>query len=336
MGALDMWHLDAFRLDAVTEHHPLRAIACHLFEHTGLIKHFNLDCARLVRFFDKIEGGYGSAIPYHNSMHAASVTHGMYALLEVGGLVEVLAPALGKDAHLLRMACLLAAAVHDYEHLGLKNDFLVETMHERALQYNDQHVNEHHHAAAALAVLSQPECSFLDQLPRDDFRWVRTVVIKLVLGTDTAMHRDSMTALLDLVANGATGALSEQQAWVLLQSAMKCADLGHLALGWEDHMQWTLRLEEELLSQGDREKGLGLPVSFLADREKPSVSKTQVGFFDNVAMPFFRAFASAVPTAEPLLACVEANRERWLQLKQGAVAEAAPTRKAQAPSSSKA
>merc|ERR1712051_635485 len=98
--------------------------------------------------------------------------HGMYALLEIGGLARVFAPAFGKDIHLVQMACLLAAAVHDYGHLGLTNDFLVKTMHERALRYNDEHVNEHHHAAAALGVLSQHECNFLDQLPKEEFRWV--------------------------------------------------------------------------------------------------------------------------------------------------------------------
>jgi len=184
-------------------------------------------------------------------------------------------------------------------------------------------------------VLSQPECSFLDKLPKEDFHWVRTVVIKLVLGTDMAGHGDMVTALVALANTGAAGPLPEKQAWVLIQSAMKCADLGHLALRWEDHMEWVLRLEEEFLSQGDREKGLGLPVSFLMDREKPSVSKTQTGFFDYVVMPFFRAFALAAPNTEPLLACVEANRERWLQLEQAAIAEAAPTPKAEAASSPK-
>jgi len=96
--------------------------------------------------------------------------HGMHALLEHGGLAKTLAPVLGKDVQLLRMSCLVAAAVHDYGHLGLSNDFLVMSSHERALRYNDEHVNENHHAAAALAVLSQPECNFLRELPKEDFR----------------------------------------------------------------------------------------------------------------------------------------------------------------------
>jgi len=65
---------------------------------------------------------------------------------------------------------------------------------------------------------------------------------------------------------------SAKDAVSLLQVAMKCADLGHLALDWNLHVAWVQRLESEFFAQGDQEKALGLPVSFLMDREKPGVS----------------------------------------------------------------
>merc|ERR1711865_278675 len=34
------------------------------------------------------------------------------------------------------MACLIAAAVHDFEHLGFSNDFLVKSCDKRAMMYN--------------------------------------------------------------------------------------------------------------------------------------------------------------------------------------------------------
>jgi len=271
-----------------------------------------------------IEEGYDPAVPYHNSLHAASVMHGMHALLHLGGLADRLASVLGKDVDLIRMACLLAAAVHDYGHLGLNNDFLVKTMHERALRYNDEHANEHHHAAAALAVLSEPGCNFLDQLPKADFAWLRSLVIKLVLGTDMAEHGDIAKSLADLAAaegKDMAKSAADKQARVLLQAAMKCADLGHLALEWEDHTQWVSFLEEEFFRQGDREEELGLEVSFLMDRSKPGVSKSQVWFFDNVVLPFFDSFASLVPAAEPLLVGVLSNRAQWQRLEESAAAE---------------
>ena len=41
--------------------------------------------------------------------------------------------------------------------------------------------------------------------------------------------------------------------------------------------RWVSLLEEELFGQGDEEKARGLPVSPLFDREKPGVTKSQVG-----------------------------------------------------------
>jgi len=317
------WYLDLQRLDAFSKNRPLSTLGCHLFEHLGLIASLSLDRERVAEFFKQIEAGYDSTIPYHNALHAASVMHCVYALLENGGLAETLAPSLGKDVQLLRMSCLVAAAVHDYGHLGLSNDFLVKTSHERALRYNDEHVNENHHAAAALAVLSQPECNFLRELPKEDFRWVRALVIRLVMGTDMAGHGDILKSLSELKSAEDRGVdpMSEKEAFLILQGAMKCADLGHLTLRWEDHLQWVRRLEQEFFRQGDQEKEEGLPVSFLMDREKPGVTKTQVGFFDYLVLPFFRTFTSLVPAAHPLLEGVEANRAVWLQLDLAAVAE---------------
>jgi len=109
---------------------------------------------------------------------------------------------------------------------------------------------------------------------------------------------------------------------LLLQIAMKCADLGHLALDWSLHLKWVRRLECEFFAQGDREKQLGLPVSFLMDREKPGASKSQIGFFDFVVLPLFRGLARAVPAASDILFGVTENYQRWRDLETtGADAE---------------
>ena len=41
-------------------------------------------------------------------------------------------------------------------------------------------------------------------------------------------------------------------------------------------------MEEELFRQGDQEKLLGLPVSPFFDRDKPGVTKSQVGGWNDV------------------------------------------------------
>merc|ERR1740120_688754 len=96
---------------------------------------------------------------------------------------------------------------------------------------------------------------------------------------------------------------------------IKAADLGHSALPWDQHTHWVERLEAEFFAQGDREKVLGLPVSFLMDREKPGASETQAGFYDFMVMPMLRVLVSAAPLTEPVLAGAAANRQRWIDLK---------------------
>ena len=45
---------------------------------------------------------------------------------------------------------IIAGAIHDYEHFGFTNDFLINTQHQWALKYNDTSVLENHHVAAAM------------------------------------------------------------------------------------------------------------------------------------------------------------------------------------------
>lgn len=71
------------------------------------------------------------------------------------------------------------------------------------------------------------------------------------------------------------------------QVALKCADVGHLALPEQQHRMWVERLQEELYLQGDQERALGIPISALMDRTKPStVANSQVGAGPPPTMPF--------------------------------------------------
>mmetsp|Transcript_53369 Transcript_53369/g.155549 ORF Transcript_53369/g.155549 Transcript_53369/m.155549 type:complete len:565 (+) Transcript_53369:93-1787(+) len=327
------WQFDAFALADVTANRPLSTLAEYLFTKLGFVQEFDLDTNKLSRFFTEIEIGYDESNPYHNRAHGASVLHAMHALLEHGGLMEAAAPAFEDSGggrpgsgSLERMACLLAAAIHDYDHVGLSNEFLVKTSHERAVRYNDQHVNEQHHVAAAFAVLLRPECNFLEHLPTSSFRHLRGLAIDLVLSTDMANNNaiiESFTELLKarVEPSGSRGGQGNhvsafvpktaEEALLLLQVAMKCADLGHLALDWNIHVRWVGLLEEEFFRQGDREKRTGLPISFLMDREKPGASATQVGFFDFVVLPLFQVLHRAIPRVETVLSTLTANYQHW-------------------------
>jgi hypothetical protein len=48
---------------------------------------------------------------------------------------------------------IIGGAVHDFEHQGWNNAFMIETQHDWALNYNDVSVCENHHIAAAFKMI---------------------------------------------------------------------------------------------------------------------------------------------------------------------------------------
>ena len=59
----------------------------------------------------------------------------------------------------------LSAVIHDYDHKGVNNDFLIKTQDELALRYNDKAPMENHHVASAFTLLKVEQFNFLRKLP---------------------------------------------------------------------------------------------------------------------------------------------------------------------------
>ena len=77
----------------------------------------------------------------HNSLHAADVAQSLSVLLSTPVFSGKLTP-------LVRLAALIAAAIHDLDHPGVSNTFLIKTKNPLAILYNDQSPLENHHLAA--------------------------------------------------------------------------------------------------------------------------------------------------------------------------------------------
>ncbi|GFH28550.1 phosphodiesterase, partial [Haematococcus lacustris] len=123
--------------------------------------------------------------------------------------------------------------------------------------------------------------------------------------------------------NASLQPVSDQDKLLSLQMALKCSDLGHLAAPLPVHLAWVSRLEAEFFAQGDAERAQGLTISPLCDRTKQGITKSQVGFFDFVALPLFTNFTARFTAAKPLLRGVMANYLHW-QAQAAAVAVAEP------------
>ena len=86
------------------------------------------------------------------------------------------------------MASLVAAAVHDVDHPGRNNQFLINTSHELATMYNDESVLENHHLAVTFKLLKDESCNFLENLEPAQMKAFRRMVIDNVLATDMTKH----------------------------------------------------------------------------------------------------------------------------------------------------
>ncbi|GIL58431.1 hypothetical protein Vafri_13570 [Volvox africanus] len=341
LAQADSWQFDAWRLRDVTNGHPLSALGFYLIHRAGLIEKLNLKPSALARLLRHIEAGYNDN-PYHNATHAADVLQTLHVIIHGAQLHVHYVDYLGL------LAAYFAAIVHDYGHPGLTNDFLVATSDPLAVRYNDRSPLENHHAAAAFSLLQRPGLDILAPFSKQERASFRKQVIDMVLATDVKQHFTMLSQfntahrLASFVHSPATakvnhssrlsggnihleivvdvGAdckhlapkpLDDTERVLSLQLAIKAADLGHLGEELEVHQRWLSSLEEEFFRQGDKERQLGIPISPLFDRSKQGVSKSQVGFYDFLALPLVHALCSAFPGTQQLMNCFLGNYHYW-------------------------
>ena len=82
----------------------------------------------------------------------------------------------------------ISAAIHDYDHPGLNNSFLINTGDQLALAYNDQSPLENHHVAMAFVAMGDDSCKITKNFQIDDQKKFRKICISTVLATDMAKN----------------------------------------------------------------------------------------------------------------------------------------------------
>ncbi|KFB52494.1 calcium/calmodulin-dependent 3,5-cyclic nucleotide phosphodiesterase [Anopheles sinensis] len=275
LKTLDDWSFDVFALAEAGNCMPVKYLGYDLLNRYGMIHKFKVPPATLETFLTRIEEGYCRfRNPYHNNLHAADVAQTVHHVLCQTGLMHWL-------TDLEIFATLLAALIHDYEHTGTTNNFHVMSGSDTAMLYNDRAVLENHHISAAFRVLKEDDCNVLQNLSRDEFRELRTLIIDMVLATDMSFHFQQLKNMRNLLT------LAEPQVdkSKALSLVLHCCDISHPAKRWDIHHKWTMLLLEEFFRQGDLERELGLPFSPLCDRNNTLVAESQIGFIEFIVEP---------------------------------------------------
>ncbi|XP_068107315.1 3',5'-cyclic-AMP phosphodiesterase 4D isoform X2 [Hyperolius riggenbachi] len=309
---VNKWGLNIFKVAEFSGNRPLTVVIHTIFQERDLLKTFKIPTDTLITYLMTLEDHYHADVAYHNNIHAADVAQSTHVLLSTPALEAVFT-----DLEIL--AAIFASAIHDVDHPGVSNQFLINTNSELALMYNDSSVLENHHLAVGFKLLQEENCDIFQNVTKKQRQSLRKMVIDIVLATDMSKH---MNLLADLKTMVETKKVTSSGVLLLdnysdriqvLQNMVHCADLSNPTKPLQLYRHWTDRIMEEFFRQGDRERERGMEISPMCDKHNASVEKSQVGFIDYIVHPLWETWADLVhPDAQDILDTLEDNRE-WYQ-----------------------
>ncbi|KAK7944615.1 hypothetical protein WMY93_000343 [Mugilogobius chulae] len=285
---INRWGIDIFKVSEYSGSRPLTVTMYTIFQERDLLKSFKIPADTFITFMMTLEEHYHADVAYHNNIHAADVVQSTHVLLSTPALEAVFT-----DLEIL--AALFASAIHDVDHPGVSNQFLINTNSELALMYNDSSVLENHHLAVGFKLLQEDNCDIFQNLSKKQRQSLRKMVIDMVLATDMSKHMNLLADLKTMVETKKV-TVWESYCWTTTRTAYRCC------------RTWCTAL-----TSGDRERDKGMEVSPMCDKHNASIEKNQVGFIDYIVHPLWETWADLVhPDAQEILDTLEDNRE-WYQ-----------------------
>uniref|UniRef100_A0A8C0GCC0 Phosphodiesterase n=1 Tax=Chelonoidis abingdonii TaxID=106734 RepID=A0A8C0GCC0_CHEAB len=282
---LNKWGLNIFHVSEYSNSRSLSCIMYMIFQERDLLKTFKIPVETLLTYVLTLEEHYHADVAYHNSLHAADVVQSTHVLLATPALDAVFT-----DLEIL--AALFAAAIHDVDHPGVSNQFLINTNSELALMYNDESVLENHHLAVGFKLLQEENCDIFQSLGKRQRQTLRKMVI-------------------DMVSRAGPSLQEAQDSWVL--GGGRGAVLGLLGSGAPLPLaQNPGVLHSTPLPRPEprRPRHAGhCPDPSCSDSHLPG-SAFQVGFIDYIVHPLWETWADLVhPDAQEILDTLEDNRD---------------------------
>eukprot|EP01063_Lacrimia_lanifica_P007941 TRINITY_DN150_c0_g3_i1.p1 TRINITY_DN150_c0_g3~~TRINITY_DN150_c0_g3_i1.p1 ORF type:complete len:580 (+),score=167.90 TRINITY_DN150_c0_g3_i1:140-1879(+) len=316
---LDEWEYDVFAMqtamsggvlgDALTympQGGCLAVTAFALFHKYGLLRQYEIDEQTFLNWCSVVESGYHPN-PYHNSVHAADVLHITHYVLSKGGLQETVSIQ-QEDI----FSALFAAAIHDYNHPGINNNFHIQARTYLATLFNDKHVLENMHVSSVFELMKMPQYDICKSMDDETKRSVKDTITELVLATDMAMHAKIVATFKRKLFE--TRQLSRKEdVRLALQVTLKIADISNCCRPHNLYINWCNHITDEFYLQGDRERGLGHAVSPFMDRFDPTVAKGQIAFMSYVVIPLFECFSEFLPKLVFTIDHCNKNKAFWAE-----------------------
>uniref|UniRef100_A0A674GLV8 Phosphodiesterase n=1 Tax=Taeniopygia guttata TaxID=59729 RepID=A0A674GLV8_TAEGU len=237
-----------------------------MLQDMNFINNYKMDRQTLTRFCLMVKKGYRDP-PYHNWMHAFSVSHFCYLLYKNLELVNYL-----EDIEIF--ALFISCMCHDLDHRGTNNSFQVASKSVLAALYSSEgSVMERHHFAQAIAILNSQGCNIFDHFSRKDYQRMLDLMRDIILATDLAHHLRIFKDLQKMAEVG-YDPKNKQHRSLLLCLLMTSCDLSDQTKGWKT----TRKIA----------KAMGNSPLEMMDREKAYIPELQISFMEHIAMPIYK------------------------------------------------
>ncbi|XP_053935264.1 cGMP-dependent 3',5'-cyclic phosphodiesterase [Cuculus canorus] len=277
-----------------------------MLQDMNFINTYKMDRQTLTRFCLMVKKGYRDP-PYHNWMHAFSVSHFCYLLYKNLELVNYL-----EDIEIF--ALFISCMCHDLDHRGTNNSFQVASKSVLAALYSSEgSVMERHHFAQAIAILNSQGCNIFDHFSRKDYQRMLDLMRDIILATDLAHHLRIFKDLQKMAEVG-YDPKNKQHHNLLLCLLMTSCDLSDQTKGWKTTRKIAELIYKEFFSQGDLEKAMGNRPLEMMDREKAYIPELQISFMEHIAMPIYKLLQDLFPKASELYERVATNRQHWTKV----------------------
>ena len=190
---------------------------------------------------------------------------------------------------------------------------------------------ENFHVSEAFKLInSSPNLDIFIDLDKEEYKIMRKRIVDCVLATDMTMHTKEYTYLKMKLENYKGGeqnksfenffkTLSGTELFNTQQEFLNClihtSDISNPTKPLKTYLKWTEKVMEEFWNQGDKEKALHLPISFLCDRNTVNIPKSQIGFMEGICSPLISTVIEIFPKLQFLLDNLNKNKEYFKKVR---------------------
>ncbi|XP_043947614.1 high affinity cAMP-specific and IBMX-insensitive 3',5'-cyclic phosphodiesterase 8 isoform X4 [Drosophila biarmipes] len=305
------WDFDIFKLEEITDYHPLLYLGMEMFRRFDVFATLNIDENVCKAWLAVIEAHYRKSNTYHNSTHAADV------MQATGAFITQLT---NKDMHVMdRMeeaTALIAAAAHDVDHPGRSSAFLCNSNDALAVLYNDLTVLENHHAAITFKLtLGDDKINIFKNLDKETYKSARSTIIDMILATEMTRHFEHLAKFVSVFGGEEprehNPQTDEETSILMRRMLIKVADVSNPARPIQFCIEWARRIAEEYFMQTDEEKQRHLPIVMpMFDRATCSIPKSQIGFIEYIIQDMMHAWESFIDMPQ-LITYMQMNYSQW-------------------------